>query len=1453
MALNVYVEFTNDEMAPAGVPDAPSGFTTFPVDYADGDGTAQTDFCASRISYQGGDAGSVDPLQVTFDISSTVVQILSNSGEDGSIHFSVDITATGPALGFQPVSVSDFSSGVGGYAIILVGFSQSDDPTSTLNITTPTGFTAQSVPHNGMYVALKDSLVTPSETLYEPPSTTPDVDPSNNGTILWTIAFRAVFADADATYTGEGGILVGGGYTENPTGVKAGGEAETGHRTGGGTVLVGGSATVQKISFITDTGILTGGSAKSYVVGAIKGGVKSSGTASVSVSDNYLKPNGTVSNGGGWIPTPNVGSLNLHLNLDNSLANVGDYVTSNGENSTFRVRMQNLGSLTTGIAWSRFRIRTVGRKSAAVTGTSQISVKVYVDGNLETTKYFSYSDQTIISQRSDYFSLSSLEYTEPQLDNTELEISLPFYFGGEVDLFGMGLEFLTSFVEEGSGGSKLSGEALYSVGELSVGGVKTGLSSVIGGTTTAIPSGGLVANGVGAQQFNEEGSGGIKANGSNVTYRAFNFYGTNGILANGSFISFPSYIGRGGVDLSGEGFEGSVVDYIYNVDSSDEDFTIGGNAFASIGLPLPVGGPVAVTGMAELRLGFNYIPTGNVSVSGAVGLSIVRYSQQDFIFNIRTVQSLDKEFRWNTGDIPLSHFRVVSECLPQDPEVCQPVSDPNDVCDRKAVVTITAPTPGDVCRQLLERNFRFPILSFDKFSRPAQNSQLTLDAANGNNNLCNELTPIEFCEIPECLEFCIDFDATLLIEPDFTMSFYNARSYVASGEISVSGTATVDAIENINEYEEFGSGGIIASGSIDISASNNIYIASGNIVVQGVESGDNIKSSAYSYNHFVCPYDYEIESFTVSSQSGSIGVDWTDANKIFESDGVPAYVLLESNLYDETVSESKYLVATDLPYLVSDNKVINGIAVQIRKKGLGGLDQEIKLVGPDGIESDNKAITDDPWSSSYETYTYGSSEDTWGTNWTIEDINSEDFGIHIKVRIPSGSVHGYTQNLYIDSVKIIISVCEENDADDFELGGSADFKFNYYSVNADGGIILSNGDEELYLDYHYNAFGSLEIFGNYSQSLTEEVGSGEITVSGNLLGTDLKSSAYHYEGSSDELVVSSEFEDLNVVSSGWTYIADGDSSLDVQGSANLRLGYVLQTTGETVEILGAASKNYRYNGSGGVEIYPDIIVPEFDKLSYSYEASGTIQIEDSGATIVFSDLGIFELDILTDFSISDINVNFSETNINELTLPTDRVFTTCGDGCVDIPLSVDLNHNIVSNNKLSQFLFRNGLYMSSTFLLKYNSTNDCWQENFYFKGTGSAENNESWNLVFELKCTEVVAGVEIGKSLFQLGVSIFQNNLDTGEDYDTRIVSVFDPVSVCSGNSNLIFKLKINSKIRVASIDPNSTIHNTILYDNIGLFKNGYWYDNPEIIFNVSEVGTPITPKTIDITSFVNY
>jgi hypothetical protein len=94
-----------------------------------------------------------------------------------------------------------------------------------------------------------------------------------------------------------------------------------------------------------------------------------------------------------------------------------------------------------------------------------------------------------------------------------------------------------------------------------------------------------------------------------------------------------------------------------------------------------------------------------------------------------------------------------------------------------------------------------------------------------------------------------------------------------------------------------------------------------------------------------------------------------------------------------------YLQGTQYGFTIPSGSTINGITVVINRQSSGRTapflrDNVVRLVKGGAITGNNKALTGTNWpNTGLGTATYGSSTDLWGTTWTAEEINANNFGV----------------------------------------------------------------------------------------------------------------------------------------------------------------------------------------------------------------------------------------------------------------------------------------------------------------------------------------------------------------------------------------------------------------------------------------------------------------------------
>jgi hypothetical protein len=267
----------------------------------------------------------------------------------------------------------------------------------------------------------------------------------------------------------------------------------------------------------------------------------------------------------------------------------------------------------------------------------------------------------------------------------------------------------------------------------------------------------------------------------------------------------------------------------------------------------------------------------------------------------------------------------------------------------------------------------------------------------------------------------------------------------------------------------------------------------------------------------------------------------------------------------------------------------------------------------------------------------------------------------------------------------------------------------------------------------------------------------------------------------------------------------------------------------------ATTTNLKQVASGGVELSG----PAITKCSHhKFESDGNAIFIGGGAYIKATTVGSAKISLQAGMQILEVKGIFSDDDDGEIIESLTDDVSQCG--CASIPLIIVFQHNMVRDNILAQFLARNGFSMSDTLDLYYNVPNNSWQSNLHYHGLAADANvEEKWDFVFEVQCTDEMGGIEIGRSIWKLSLSIFRENLSTGEDFDTRVVMAVMPDAICPvESSELEFKVSFDTQSDLASVSPeDAVVYQSTIFDNIGLFKNRSWIAYPELVLSVAQSG----------------
>jgi hypothetical protein len=830
----------------------------------------------------------------------------------------------------------------------------------------------------------------------------------------------------------------------------------------------------------------------------------------------------------------------------------------------------------------------------------------------------------------------------------------------------------------------------------------------------------------------------------------------------------------------------------------------------------------AAPDFAGVNVGYlNYLNPTLVSVDVFVNL--------DVTFRVDGYVSVDYEFTWRTGRQRAYWYRIVGKAKADD---CPPI-DMNDDCCRQYVMNVHARSLPELCTKLRERQWKWPIDVIQRFSRPAETIAVEEDRAAGLNVECNVAEVVEICKIPECFEFCLDYDITLDVGVIAEAIHVAAHDYVSLGDQITMGGNAVNTYTRYAVELEFESDGesITMSGAGVFSVSNFDGDSSGGIVMSG-----DVVITASDYSFVGGQYPWHSPTMVAKSftqfQRVESDEDWLLTDRLAVSDN------LHASCDISYLHASKLLVCRNLGFVIPAGVRIVGVVATVERHAtIQARDDEVYLLLGEELLSDNLADTSVMWPVGVDAVkTYGAVLNNWRNpalstylgDWDVNDLNDPDFGIGIRVKPLTNAVGARAR---IDQITLTVFY-EDPINQCVRVSGESGFISSIYNHVASGSVqidtgrsyalsvsrnFVSTGKGEFGPDY-----AAVKIVGGYEVHLDVE-SSGGITMSG-----DAFCLPSHYDCVADGSVVV-DGESL-FVSPVWNYQSGGGGP--ILSTANVVQFNPNFITSGQVSMSGTADLAFDLvtQSSGQVTMGGEVAT---ESSNYNYVGTGTITIGSEGAGIDFQGLGDFEVLYGVEAVADYEEYVFSIPEIEDIEVPTTTV-SECS--CVGMTLSLSFMQNLTTNNLLSQFLTRNTLSVPRVLKLVYNKINDSWQTNLHYKGfSGNTTTRESWDLVFELQCIDSIGGEFIGRKIWRFSANIVRKNLTTLEDYDTKLLVGFFPDGVCRTDT---FRATIMAETQAGYVvvDPTSTIHHYVLYDNIGLFKNSYWTLNPELSFSISQV-----------------
>jgi hypothetical protein len=986
---------------------------------------------------------------------------------------------------------------------------------------------------------------------------------------------------------------------------------------------------------------------------------------------------------------------------------------------------------------------------------------------------------------------------------------------------------------------------IVTVGEIKLSGDAIATDAIIatGGVTTFISS-------LSSFLYNHVSIGGVKlyANFDNTKFTEF-FVESGGLLFQGTALIRVRYQNNfeGLCFVSGDFFVSeSFVSLGGAVCSSSSNFNLVMKEVRG-----SIVGGLKPSGKNLLNVNNNFFvtPSGSISVEGSGfyfindtlfvsggGLSLksdgtlINFKfNKDIEFKWNTDLKLEKkvDFYWNLGQQIMYWYRVIGKGI-VDPCI------PQDVCCGKIIVNLHARSLAELCQKLSKRKYKFPIETVERFNRPAETVVVEEQESNGVNLDCNNLVDVELCSIPECADFCVDQDINL--KTGFYFKAWIVFQSTASGNLQTSGESSYVFVKKLPNIKFKSEGELFFDGNFIIGT--NFFRGRGGCVVGGKSR---LRHNRWSYNGGVWP-NKTPKSY--AKKSTSIKHIPTQSSWL-----LPERAILEDNLFSSSdisfKKTSELLVLTNFSFDIPENSKVLKLIVNVDRVATksGIRDKDLFLVINNKVITSNLAVTNIDWPLLQTTKSYGS--DAWrredfdryvdesslinlninnqpgevSSVPSLEEIKNSSFGVAIRVQ----SVLNINQTIArINSINIEVEYEDPNGSTiRVSSNSGALAKSPAYTSKSVGKIYSYGSANARYTKrtvFKVSSFGA-KIGGDSLKTIFENTGGGCLLSSSSKITPYLENPIINLKLGGESFVLP------------WWHSMSG--GLKIRGSASRFERFKYQVFGG-INIAGESfvpRKISKYFAAGGVNLLGSA---RSKKQNWKWISDGNAVFVLGQATNKSGNVSV--PDQIFDFSMNLLKMDVYFAGIDKQDAEGDvDFFNKCG--CFDLSSTMTLTHNFAIDNVFAKFLTRNNFTISKNLELRYNKTNDSWQNNLHYKGiSGLGNYPESWDVVSEISCSNNIGGTVLGSKLWKVALQFSRNNLLTGDSYETRIVIAVLPDDYCLTAANrLEFEINYDTQSDLAVSNPPATIYQNTIYDNIGIFKNRAWIESPDLILKVTQ------------------
>jgi hypothetical protein len=306
------------------------------------------------------------------------------------------------------------------------------------------------------------------------------------------------------------------------------------------------------------------------------------------------------------------------------------------------------------------------------------------------------------------------------------------------------------------------------------------------------------------------------------------------------------------------------------------------------------------------RAMFNADSSDPITLSGTAESRVILTFPLQLQWNIQNLIEFKKTFVWDVGELPMRWYRIEGCCNyalsgAEQTGGCDviPIATNDAKCQGASAKTtfvqnVAARNLAGVCEYLQENRWHWPICSIKRWSRPADNRFVE------DNDVCNTLEPVSYCDVAECFEFCLHTDVVIGIKAK-AIFVPNVVRYTGSGTISVAG-ATESEIVSGGEY------------GYDFA-----YHGSGTISLSGEASSEIVWDTGYEINVVAnatvedveIVYSFQDNTPTVEASTATVNTQCGNCS------AMPQVLYLDHNLADAAVlKEFTTRNALNLPALI---------------------------------------------------------------------------------------------------------------------------------------------------------------------------------------------------------------------------------------------------------------------------------------------------------------------------------------------------------------------------------------------------------------------------------------------------------------------------------------------------------------------------------------------------------